>query len=103
MQVHLRPFRACERPFLLVPPDELVDVTDLELNAGLFVPSVVFILQIKIKKTELQLPSVVRIEVRPVLDAVRFEIFVFRGGTDETLEVAARMQPLPAPVRSGEE
>src|SRR2546423_13396589 len=41
--------------------------------------------------------------MRPVLDAVRLEPFVLRGGTREAFEIAARMQPLSAPIRGREQ
>src|ERR1043165_7141035 len=41
--------------------------------------------------------------MRPVLDAMRFEPFVFRRSTRETFEIAARMQALSAPVRGREQ
>ena len=55
------------------------------------------------KEPLLQVETVVRIEVCPVLDAVHFEPFVLRRGAHEAFEIAARMQALPAPVGCGEQ
>src|SRR5262245_48139018 len=41
--------------------------------------------------------------MRPMLDAVHFEPFVFGRRAEEALEIAARMQRLPAPVCGREE
>ena len=43
----------------------------------------------------LQVEAVVRIEMRPVLDAVHLEPFLLRRGAHEAFEIAARMQALP--------
>src|SRR5215471_2044986 len=51
----------------------------------------------------LQADAIIGIEVRPVLDAVHLEPLLLRGGAHETLEIAARMQALAAPVGGGEE
>jgi hypothetical protein len=47
--------------------------------------------------------SVVGVKMRPVLDAMHLQPFVFRGGAHKTFEITARMQPLPAPVRGRQE
>src|SRR2546423_182142 len=46
----------------------------------------------------LQAHAVVRVEVRPVLEAVHLEPLLLRRRAREPFEVAARMQALPAPV-----
>src|SRR6266436_3838417 len=41
--------------------------------------------------------------MRPMLDTVGFEPFFLRSGAHESLEVAARMKALPAPIGGGEQ
>src|SRR5882724_13652436 len=89
-------------PFALVALDELVEVPDLELHARLPGP-VALAFEEVIEEPKLQFAPVVGVEVRPVLDAVRLEPFLLRGGADEAFEVAARMQALSAPIGGGEE
>src|SRR5947208_3618735 len=98
LQIQLGPLGSCERPLVLVALDEAVDVAYLQLYSGLLVPAVLMALEVVVEKPQLQVPAVVGVEVRPVLDAVDFEPLVFRRGAQEAFEIAARMQPLPAPV-----
>ncbi len=55
-------------------------------------------MQEMVEELELQLAAVVRVEMRPVLDAVRLQPFLLGGRAHEALEIAARMQRLAAPV-----
>src|SRR5258706_13668013 len=98
----LGPMGARDRPFVLVALDELVDMPHLQLDARLLRP-IALALEEVVEEAQLELAAIVGIEVRPVLDAMRLEPFVFRRGADEAFEVAARVQPLPAPVGGGEE
>src|SRR6266568_9681087 len=86
-----------------MPLDEAVDVPHLKLHAGLPVPAVLLAFQVIREEPFLKPEPVIRIEMRPMLDAVGFEPLVLRCGAHESLEVAARMQALPAPVRRREE
>src|SRR4051812_23664557 len=101
-QIHLGPLGAGDWPFVFMPLDELVDMTDLQLDLRLALP-VAFAFQEMIEKAQLQLAAVVRVEMGPMLDAVRLEPLVFAVTPDEALEISARMQPLPAPVRGREQ
>src|SRR5688572_2044607 len=92
------PLRSRDGPFVFVAFNEAVDMAHLQLYPGLFVPAVSLVFKVEIKKPLLQFAAVISIKMRPVLDAVRFQPFIFRGGTHKTLEVAARMQTLAAPV-----
>src|SRR5262245_25487934 len=103
MKEEFSPLRALDRPLGLVPLDEAVDVAYLELHLRLAVPAVLLALQEMVEETLLQEAAVVRVEMGPVLDAVRFQPLLLRGGANESLEVAARMQPLSAPVGGGQE
>src|SRR5262245_17739597 len=99
MQIELGPLGAGERPLALVPLDEfLAGMAHLQQNLRLLAPAAVLALEEVAEELLLQLQSVVRIEVRPVLDAVALEPFLVRSGAHEALEVAARMQALPTPV-----
>src|SRR5690606_5905325 len=95
----LGPARALEGPLRLVALDELVDVTDLELDLGLLVPAGALALQEMPEKLLLQPDAVVGIEMRPVLEAMAFEPLLLRCGAHEAFEIAARVQALSAPVR----
>src|SRR6185503_3237814 len=55
------------------------------------------------EKPFLQPHAVVAIEVREVRIAVYLEPLLLRARGEEAFVVAARMQPLPAPVRGGEQ
>src|SRR6266571_7003128 len=94
----LGPARAPERPFLLVPLDELVDVADLQQHLRLLLPAGVLALEEMPEELLLQSDAVVGVEVRPVLEAVAFEPLLLRGRPHEALEVAARVQALAGPV-----
>src|SRR5437899_10176541 len=56
-----------------------------------------------IEEAFLQLDSVVGVERRPVRASVHFQPLLPGRCTRETLEVAARVQSLPAPVRGREQ
>src|SRR6185369_6465585 len=101
VEVEARPICARERPLVLLALDEAIDVPHLELDAGSAFP-VSLALEEMIEEAKLKLAPIIGVEVRPVLDAVDLEPLLFRRGAHEALEVAARMQPLPAPVRRGE-
>ena len=103
-QIELGPARARERPFLLVPLDELLTgVADLQHDLRLLLPSRVFALQEVAEELLLKGHTVVRVEVSPVLDAVHLEPLLLRRRAHESLEVAPGMQALPAPVGRREE
>src|SRR4051812_47551109 len=97
MGIHLRPLRAPDRPLVFLALDELIEMPHLELHAWLLRP-IALALEEVVEKLQLKLTSIVRIEVRPVLDAVRLEPFLLRCSAHEAFEVAARMQPLSAPI-----
>src|SRR5690242_20966934 len=99
MQIELGPFRPRERPFALVPLDELLArMADLQLHLRLARPAGVLTFEEMAEKALLQIDAVVGVEMRPVLDTVHLQPFLARGGAHEPFEIAARMQPLPAPV-----
>src|SRR5215470_14286575 len=83
VEIELRPFGALEGPFVLGPLHELVDVAHLQQHARLPVETVVLAAQEMVEEAQLQLAPIVGIEVGPVLDAVHFEPFVFRGRAHE--------------------
>ena len=55
----------------------------LQLHAGLCIPAVFLALQVEIEKALLQFTTVVGVEVRPVLEPVRFQPFLLRRRADE--------------------
>ena len=75
----------------------------VEQHARLPVPAVLLALQEVIEELELQLAPVVGVERRPVRAAVHFQPFIPGRRTDKALEVAARVQALPAPVGGGKQ
>src|SRR5262252_3924551 len=104
MQMIFRPFGARERPFVLGPLEEFfAGVADLQQHLRPLVPAVRLAVQEMIEERKLLLAAVVGVEMGPVLDAVRLEPLLLRGGADEPLEIAARVQPLAAPVRGREQ
>src|SRR5882724_2516522 len=103
IEMELRPARARDRPLVFVPLDETVHVAYLQLHARLPVPAVPRVLQGVIEEPLWQRAAVVGVEMRPMLDTVGFEPFFLRSGAHESLEVAARMKALPAPVGGGEQ
>src|SRR5262249_2418188 len=95
-----RPFGTRQRPIALVPNDELFSrVPDIQLYTRLLVPAVSLAFKEISKELLLNVDAVISVIVSPVLDAVHFEPFLFRGRPVKALEVAARMQRLSAPVR----
>src|SRR3954452_20100591 len=56
-----------------------------------------------VEEAQLQLAPVIRIEMRPVLDAVHLKPLVLRGRAHKALEVSARVQALPAPIGGRQE
>src|SRR5258708_6551300 len=103
VEMELRPARARDRPLVFVPLDETVHVAYLQLHARLPLPAVPHVLQGVIEEPLLQRGAVVGVEMRPMLDTVGFEPFFLRSGAHESLEVAARVKALPAPVGGGEQ
>src|SRR5262249_10736363 len=104
IQIEPCPLGARQRPFALGALDEaLARVTNLEQHPGLLRPPGVLALQEVPEEFLLEGHAVIRVEVRPVLDAVHLEPLLVRFGAHEPLEVAAWVQPLPAPVRRREQ
>src|SRR5438105_6504954 len=100
----LREPRARKRPAALPPLLEfLARPADLEEDPGLVAPAAVLALEEVREEPLLQADAVVGVEMGPVLEAVHLEPLLARAGAQEALEVAARMQPLAAPVGGGEE
>src|SRR4249919_641654 len=96
------PLRVRERPVLLVTNNELLArMPDVELHARLLVPAIALAFQEIVEEFLLQADSVISVVMRPMLDAVHLEPFLFRRRPVKTLEVAARMQRLATPVRCG--
>src|SRR5207247_10800055 len=62
------------------------------------VEAVVLAVQEMIEEAQLQLTPIIRVEMRPVLDPVCLEPLVLTGRAHETLEIAAGMQTLAAPI-----
>src|SRR6266487_4501488 len=104
IEVEMRPRRARERPFALVAQHEFfTGMPDLPLHARLPVPAVGRTLEEMIEEAFLKLDSVVGVERRPVRPAVHLQPFLPGCRARKPLEVAARVQSLPAPVRGREQ
>ena len=84
-----------------MPFDEAVDMAYLQLHAWLIFPAVVGPFQEAVEEALLQVDAVIRVEMGPVLEAMRLEPLVLRGGAHEALEIPTRVQALPTPVRRG--
>ena len=80
-----------EGPLVLHTLDELIDMTYLKLDTGLFRPAVVDAFQEVIEEALLEQPPVVGVEMGPMLDSVYLEPFLLRDGTYETLKVPPRV------------
>src|SRR5262249_38141083 len=95
---------ARERPLALVPLDELLSrMAHLQQDLGLLAPARILALEKMGEEFLLQPDAIVGVEVGPVLDAVHLEPLLLGGGAHETLEIAARVQALAAPVGGGKE
>src|SRR4029077_4170168 len=91
--------RARDRPVVLVAYDEFfARMPNIELHARLLVPAVLLSLEEVVEEALLQVDAVAGVVVSPLLDAVTLEPFLLRGGAEEALVIAARMQRLTAPV-----
>src|SRR4029078_1394753 len=98
----LGPSRVRQRPVFFTADDNfLAGVPDIELHARWPVPAVAFAFQEIAEELFLQADPIVGVIMRPVLDAVHLEPFLFRRRPVKPLEVAARMQWLAAPARGG--
>ena len=71
-----------------MPFDELVYMAHLQLHWRLLVPAGVLAFEEMTEEALLYLHAVIGVEVRPVLDAVRFEPFVLGGGARESFELS---------------
>jgi hypothetical protein len=98
IEIELRPFRALERPLVLGALHEFVDVSHLQEHARLPAETVVLAVQEMIEEAQLKLAPIIRVEMRPVLDPVHLEPLLLTGRAHETLEIAAGMQALAAPI-----
>src|SRR5205814_7939756 len=95
---------AQERPVAFPPLFELLArPADLEEHARLVAPPGVLALEEVPEEPLLQADAIVGVEMGPVLDAVHLEPLLSRSRAQEALEVAARVQPLAAPVGGREE
>src|ERR1017187_10725418 len=101
--MELGPLRARQRPSVLMADAEfLARMTNVELHPRLLVPAVLLALEEVAEELLLQPDAIVGVIMRPMLDAVHFQPFLFRCRAEEALEIAARVQRLPAPIRGRE-
>src|ERR671915_432681 len=102
MQKILGPLRARERPLVLGAQLELLTrPADVERDLRLLVPAGVLAFEEMAEEALLELLAIVAVEVGEVGVSVHFEPLLFRARAQVTLEVAARVQALPAPVSRG--
>ena len=97
------PGRSRQRPFGFGSLLEMIDVAELQLHAIAIAPAVVFALQIAIEERLLQRSPVIGVEMSPMLETMNLQPFFAGGGAHEPFKIAARMQPLTAPVCSRKE
>ena len=91
----LRPLRLRQWPIALVADDELfARMANVELDPRLLVPAVPFSFEEITKELLLQIDAIICVVMRPMLDAVHFEPFLFGSRSEEAFKVAARMQRL---------
>src|SRR5262249_61645926 len=64
-------------------------VADIELHTRLPVPAVTLALQEIAEELLLQRNAIIRVVVRPMLNAVHLQPLLLGGGAEETLEIAA--------------
>src|SRR6185437_10998950 len=103
-EIILRPFGALDRPFVLGTRHELLaGVTHLQPHLRLFRPAGILAVQKIVKEATLLLASVIGVEMRPMLDAVRLQPLLLGGCAREAFEIAARMQALAAPIGGREQ
>ena len=74
-------------------------MADLQQDTGLAVPAVLFPMEEIVEEAQLQFTAVIGVKMRPVLDAVGLQSFLFGLGAHKPLEIAARVQALAAPIR----
>ena len=104
MDIEFGPLRARERPLALVSLDEfLARMAHLQQHLRLLAPAGVFAFEEVTEELLLQAEAVIRVEMRPMLDAVNFEPLLVRRGAHEAFEISARMQSLPAPIGGREQ
>src|SRR6516162_11366792 len=95
----LRPLCLRQWPIALVADDELfARMANVELDPRLLVPAVPFSFEEITKELLLQIDAIICVVMRPMLDAVHFEPFLFGSRSEEAFKVAARMQRLAPPV-----
>src|SRR5262245_25037196 len=99
-QIEARPLRAREWPFVLRPQGKLLaGAAEVQRYPRLAVPAGVLALEKVPEEAALQVRAVARIEMREMRVAVHLEPFLLGACCQITFEIAARMQPLAAPVR----
>src|SRR6266542_1944194 len=103
IEIKLRPLGARQRPFVLLARNELVQVAHLQQHARLPAPAALDALEKMIEELALQLAAVIGIKMRPMLDAVRLQPFLYRLRPRAAFEIAARVQALAAPVGGREQ
>jgi hypothetical protein len=79
-----------------------VNVAYLQKDLGLLRPTFFLAVQESIEETQLLLAAIIRVEMRPVFNAVRLKPFLFGRSPDEPLKIATGMQALAAPIRRRE-
>jgi hypothetical protein len=104
VDMKLGPLCARERPFVLMPFDEfLAGMAYLQLHLRLLGPARIITFEEASEEPLLQIEAVVRVEMRPMLDAVNLEPFLIGCGAHEAFEIAAWMQTLPTPIGGGQQ
>src|ERR1700736_452449 len=99
VEVEFGPGGSRQRPLGLASLLKSVDVTHLQQHARSVAPAIIFTFQITIEEGLLQRASIVRVEMRPMLEPVCLQPLFPRGGTHEPFKIAPGMQTLTAPIR----
>src|SRR3974377_2162089 len=97
--MNLRQLRLRQWPIALMADYDLfARMANVELDPRLLVTAVPFSFEEITKELLLQIDAVICVVMRPMLDAVHFEPFLFGSRSEETFKVAAGMQRLVPPV-----
>jgi hypothetical protein len=81
----------------------VIDMSHLQLHAGLMVPAVVLALEEVVEEAFLQRHAIVGVVLDPMGAAVQLKPFLLGASAEKTLHVAAQVQAVPAPVARGQQ
>src|SRR5581483_1978422 len=103
IKIHFAPLCSCERPLAFRALFEMINVPHLQQNGGLSFPSVLLAFKKIVEEALLQFPAVIGVKVCPMFQTVHLKPLLPGCRAHKSLEIAARMQSLAAPVCCREE